>query len=503
MRRCDNMIPVRAPSMLETAQVVRKAGSMSLGMKGDLLERVLRRGPYVAVTIGLMQALLLCIGWIFLYGQTHERVAGSVEELILQANAGAAESIARTLGEFPDNLTSDSDGWQRSQSIIEDVELAAGGFACLLDQDGFIACHPDLRDDPSLREVNLAGHNLSKPQGGGMASIASVGGDGVESGLVDFALGGKHYVSTYKAPNGVQLLVHQPVSGLESASAHATGGIIALTLAIGSVVFGLTTILGIAFFRAHSGEVIRWNETLEHRVQDQTAEIVRTQHGIIFGIAKLAEYRDNETGMHVERMCAYSAILAQEMRRRGAPIDEDWVVQLKLAASLHDIGKVAIPDAILMKPGRLTPAEFDVMKTHAATGCEALVAIRKHVGEDAFLDMGIDISGCHHERWDGNGYPNGLAGEQIPLSARIVAVGDVFDALMSKRVYKPAMSFDETCAIITEGRGAHFDPEVVDAFQAVRSEMLKAQMAMQDVEEIAPVSPHREHSDLGQKIQLT
>ena len=141
------------------------------------------------------------------------------------------------------------------------------------------------------------------------------------------------------------------------------------------------------------------------------------------------------------------------------------------SAPLHDIGKIAIPDHILLKPGKLTPEEFYVIKTHTMRGFEMLRTAGGYMGESGdFLSMAMGIAHCHHEKWDGSGYPNALAGEQIPLPARVMAVADVFDALTSSRPYKAAMPFDQAVGIITEGRGTHFDPQVVEAFSAIRKD---------------------------------
>ena len=277
--------------------------------------------------------------------------------------------------------------------------------------------------------------------------------------------------------------------GLEAASRDGTDDLLLRTLAVGGLVVASTVLFSALLIRSHNRASLRWNRDLERVVHERSEELVRTHRGILFGIAKLSEYRDNETGMHVERMCAYSRTLARELRRRGARIDDQWVDDIALAASLHDIGKVAIPDAILLKPGRLTDSEFEKMKEHVSVGEEALHAVHKEVGASRLLDMGIEIAGGHHEHWDGSGYPRGLSGSDIPLSARIVAVADVFDALMSKRVYKEAMPFDQVKTIIDEGSGKHFDPEVVEAFHAVSKALLEIRRRMQDEPGTEPEVP--------------
>ncbi len=206
----------------------------------------------------------------------------------------------------------------------------------------------------------------------------------------------------------------------------------------------------------------------------------------IFTLAKLAESRDPETGAHLERVRSYSRLLAQELRFHPHfrnEIDDDFVRLIFETSPLHDIGKVAIPDSILLKPGKLTAEEFEVMKTHTANGAKTLAAAMGEFPNAEFLRMAHDIALCHHERYNGRGYPRGLCGNAIPLSSRIVAVADVYDALRSKRVYKNAMSHREAASSIVAEKGEHFDPEIVDAFLNVESEFLAISVRYADAED--------------------
>jgi putative two-component system response regulator len=189
-------------------------------------------------------------------------------------------------------------------------------------------------------------------------------------------------------------------------------------------------------------------------------------------LASIAEARDDETGNHILRTQAYVNVLARALAttpRYAGELTPALVETYTKAAPLHDIGKVAIPDHILHKPGKHTPDEWEIMKTHARQGSDAIWrAICDQEEREAldFLYIAMDIAHYHHEKWDGSGYPEGLAGEAIPLPARLMALADVFDALISKRAYKPAFPLDRATAIIAEGRGQHFDPDVVDAYLA-------------------------------------
>lgn len=196
----------------------------------------------------------------------------------------------------------------------------------------------------------------------------------------------------------------------------------------------------------------------------------------IFALAKLAESRDPETGAHLERVQRYCRILAEYLQkcpRYAEQIDDNFVDLICRTSPLHDIGKVSIPDNILLKPGRLTEDEFEVMKTHTTRGADTIKSLLHEFPNTCFLQMALEIIISHHEKWDGSGYPYGLSGEQIPLSGRIMAIADVYDALTSKRVYKEAFSHEKAKQIIVDDSGSHFDPDMVDAFVALENDFVK------------------------------
>jgi PAS domain S-box-containing protein len=208
---------------------------------------------------------------------------------------------------------------------------------------------------------------------------------------------------------------------------------------------------------------------LEKDLLESYKKVQSARNATILGLAKLAEYRDADTGAHLERIREYSKVLAEELAKKpeyAGYITPEYIDDIYNSSILHDIGKVGVPDAILLKPGKLTPEEFDVMKRHSALGGEALRAVETKIEGQSFLTLGKEIAFYHHEKWDGTGYPRGLKGDQIPLSARIVALADVYDALTSKRVYKEAFSHQAAKDIIVETCGTHFAPDVVDSFLA-------------------------------------
>jgi putative two-component system response regulator len=195
---------------------------------------------------------------------------------------------------------------------------------------------------------------------------------------------------------------------------------------------------------------------------------LETRDALIFALAKLAESRDPDTGQHLERVSLYCELLAEDLHeRRVDGVDTEFVALVTSTSALHDIGKVGIPDGVLLKPGRLTPDEIAVMRDHTAIGASTLDAALERSPNARFLHVAREIARSHHERWDGEGYPDRLKGDAIPLAARIMSVADVYDALTSRRVYKPALTHEAAAAALREGAGTQFDPLVVESFDRV------------------------------------
>ena len=217
--------------------------------------------------------------------------------------------------------------------------------------------------------------------------------------------------------------------------------------------------------------------------QDIQAELVANQKKVtdmqihvISGLANLIESRDFDTGEHIFRTSSYVRIISEEARKDGVysdVINENFISHMTTIAPLHDIGKIVVPDQILKKPGRLTPEEFEVMKKHASEGGNVVREILNGVSDEDYLNFASDVATYHHERWDGTGYPKGLKGEEIPLSARVMAIADVFDALISERCYKKPVPPEEAFRIIESESGSHFDPNLVRVFLAHKEDFLK------------------------------
>lgn len=218
-----------------------------------------------------------------------------------------------------------------------------------------------------------------------------------------------------------------------------------------------------------------YQDDLEEMVSSQVETITRIQNEVITGIANLIESRDGSTGLHVKNTQNYVRVLTKELRKRGMYpdiLDQEYETNTIKASVLHDIGKIKIPDAILQKPGRLDDEEFVIMKTHAALGGEIIEKIISNVEDEKYVEIAGQIARSHHERWDGKGYPDGMAGEDIPLCARIMAVADVFDALYQERCYKPPIRpISKVFDILEENSGTQFDPNIMKVFLELKKEI--------------------------------
>jgi putative two-component system response regulator len=236
--------------------------------------------------------------------------------------------------------------------------------------------------------------------------------------------------------------------------------------------------------KAHTDFLRSRTNELETALSKSQQEIQAAQNIAIRSLASLAETRDIETGSHILRTqlyVKYIALQLQEHPRFSSILSDKYIDTLYRSAPLHDIGKVGIPDHILFKPGRLTPDEFEIMKKHPILGRDAIENAEKSLGLNAeFLSVAKEIAYGHHEKWDGSGYPQQLSKDEIPVSARLMALADVYDALTSKRVYKQPMPHEQAVEIILKGRGTHFDPDVVDAFYSIQVLFMKTALRYLD-----------------------
>ena len=212
-----------------------------------------------------------------------------------------------------------------------------------------------------------------------------------------------------------------------------------------------------------------YNEDLQNEVDEKTRHIVEMHDNLIMSLAAMVESRDNSTGGHIKRTSVGVRILIDEIQKSGdMKLSDEFCRNIIKAAPMHDLGKIAVDDAVLRKPGRFTPEEFEKMKHHSAEGARVIHEILLKTDDESFRHIAENVAHYHHERWDGSGYPDGLKGENIPIEARIMAIADVYDALVSKRVYKDSMSFEKADGIITEGMGSQFDPSLEPYYKSAR-----------------------------------
>jgi HD-GYP domain-containing protein (c-di-GMP phosphodiesterase class II) len=273
-------------------------------------------------------------------------------------------------------------------------------------------------------------------------------------------------------------------------------------------VCGLQSIVAYLLLARLTSEHFQRVQQSEEESLLRAKDLVRTRDAVIFGLAKLAESRDPDTGHHLERIAMYSTRLSAALRRdprfRGR-VNPTFVRTIGISSALHDIGKVGVEDAVLLKPGRLDKDERFRMQLHTTLGGECIRQIEQRLGNSNFLEMAREIAFCHHERWDGAGYPVGLRGEEIPLAARIVAIADVYDALASRRVYKEAYPHEQCVEIIRRESGQQFDPDVVDVFLAISDQFREiAQRFMEpQTDFVSPTFEVEAGVDLSKQNRLT
>jgi len=412
--------------------------------------------------------MVMAVGWTFTFRQVRHATAKSVEDLVVNKNKKIANWFSTELTkDISGPIEIGSKDWNTVQNRIEALELPGDGFACLLDNNGQIICHPDFRTNKSLAHTKLGNIPIKPNDGQTKITLNTLPKTDPISGELDFSTGQIHYIASRYIPKlGARLIIHQPEAGLIKMSSHATM-LLGLTAGFAAMaVLGLTGLITAGVMKRYDSSLENMNKGLEAEVKQRTIDNLAARDALIVGLAKLADCRDNETGLHLERISYYAVLLAQELSSKYSEIDDIWIDRIKLASSMHDIGKVGLPDEILLKPGKLTADERSRMQTHTTIGADTLFSIRHEMGDDVLLNMSIQVALEHHEHWDGNGYPLGIKGTQIALAARIVALADVYDALTSKRCYKESFSHAKARQIILQGRGTHFDPDVIDAFLA-------------------------------------
>ncbi|RIK73661.1 MAG: hypothetical protein DCC67_17630 [Planctomycetota bacterium] len=392
--------------------------------------------------------------------------------------------LARRVDEAAlDSVSPGSKGWHKLQQLCDDTLVPHRGFVAVVSsKTGALISRSGLRTDPSLLR-SFPGRSAIVHRDGVSPLILAArkserGAKFPVVGEVEYQ--GELYQATcLSLPElGAVIVAYMSQASLDGSVAEFVTPVLQTGFVLTAVVVGATSLLTVFFVTKFDNTLSALGASIEAEVDQRTLALARSRSALALGLAKLAESRDKDAGCHLERMRTYVTILATEMAKQNAEIDHHYVANLASAAALHDVGKIGVPDSVILKLGRLTPAERRAMQMHTVLGGECLANIGQSLGApDQFIELGRQIAMAHHEQWDGSGYPHGLQGKSIPLAARIVAVADVYDALTTKRAYRDAVSHSEAREWIVSNYGAQFDPEVVEAFVAREQDFAKISVA--------------------------
>ncbi len=440
--------------------------------KNPIAFRLRSRGSFIAAMV-LMQAFIIGLGLFIGLEALRSGLAQRARDQVLNDTAQTlltlSAATAPTLQSLDADERADSHAWGSDRltrllgsvvltSFSELTMITAGGEALVRNAAGVRTLTLSERDKLTCSLLRL--HPT-----GDLVPLTDLNPGAVISGEEVAVSGELRWASViYNPASGAKFIAYTDAQALHAAERNLSGEALLLVALIGSLVLGVTIGGSVVLVKRYDTIVMRMNRQLEQEAERRTRRGLSIRNGLVFGLAKLADYRDTDTGKHLERICKYCEVLANAAKVRFPEMDRAYIERLKLASSMHDIGKVGIPDSVLLKPGPLTPDERNLMERHTQIGADTLSAIRQHVGEDDLLSMSVEVALCHHERYDGTGYPNSLHADQIPLCARLVAVADVYDALTSRRVYKEAFTHEKACEIVRASSGTHFDPRLVDAF---------------------------------------
>jgi response regulator RpfG family c-di-GMP phosphodiesterase len=432
-----------------------------------------RRQALIAMLV-MSQLGCMTFGVLWASHWLHE----AFDQIIHRSVALHSQATALTLARRATDSTSD-DAPSKLNELLELADVPAGGFLAALrlsdgqllatsnsnellsgeQQLGDQTLQSSADDEQTLLAALQQGETSSQPIVQGTITLAGAPYDvtAVSSPKLDAAI----IVAASGA--STQRLVSELVTPLVHVGFVLTGAVVAAT--------AVCTVL---LVRRFDGTLMEVSSSVEREVERRTLSLQRSRNAVVFGLAKLAESRDKDAGQHLERLRTYVTILASELAKHNSRIDHHYVANLAIAAALHDVGKMGVPDAVILKLGKLTAAERRAMQMHTVLGDECLASVERMMGDrDEFVTLARQVAAAHHEQWDGSGYPYGLQGKDIPLAARIVAVADVYDALTSHREYRPAASHAEAREWIVSHYGSQFDTEVVEAFIAREADFAK------------------------------
>lgn len=440
-----------------------------------------KRRPWFVFSLVVSQLGCMLFGVVW----ASRWLRGEFDQIIHRTASAQAKSVAfdlaRRITERPtEGLTPDSSGRKRLERLSSRIETPYNGFAAVLSsQTGELLAHSKLKATPTLLDQFTGATSLQTASGSQTSLLESVATAQQQQqplleGRVKIA-GSLYQATTLSLPAiDAIVVVGMPEANIHYAVAELVRPLTQVGFILTAAVVGATALCTIFLVQRFDSTLTEVSSSVEREVDRRTVSLQRSRNAVVFGLAKLAESRDQDASQHLERVRTYVTILASELAKHNSSIDHHFVANLAIASSLHDVGKMGVPDAVILKLGQLTPAERRAMQMHTVLGDECLAAASRMAGEqDLFLELGRQVAAAHHEQWDGSGYPRGLQGKQIPLAARIVALADVYDALTSHRVYRPAVSHPEAREWIVSNYGSQFDPEVVEAFVAREADFSK------------------------------
>jgi len=448
--------------------LLRSARPYDLRMT-EIKMRIKSRFFFIALLVA-SQAACLGFGIVWATGWLWRNFENVVYDYVIVDGESVAQGIALKVSDMRlKNVRPGSNDWKRLQKLCEEEAIPYNGFVCIMRRDnGAMLCHPKLKQDPGLLRLfpgkGLLINNHGSAPISEMVRKSEAAGEQVVTGKVELD-GDVHVFTGFSLPRiDAILAVYQSDMAIDLFIASTIKPVMQVGYLLAAFIVGATAFIAVFLTNRYEAALADANGRLEDQVQQRTRSLVRTRDAVVFGLAKLAESRDRDTGEHLERIRSYVTVLATELAKANPEINHRFVADLAVASSLHDIGKVGISDAVLLKPGPLSPSERSAMEMHTTLGSECLAAIQKKLGEDDFLELAQQIAAAHHENWDGSGYPHGIQGKHIPLAARIVALADVYDALTSVRPYKGPVGHVEAREWIVSRYAQQFDPAVVEAF---------------------------------------
>ena len=439
----------------------------------------------VLISAAHLAVCLVAIAWLFgcLQNTNQKQILSEVAHF---NRSSCGQAVAHIESQGFSEFAHGSSDLEQLQEFLKNSSHTDGSFVSVVDATGQIVGHPSITGGNRLIGSKWDKYIVDRSKGDFLSQLNdSILED--ERGVL-MSNGSSFYLAhgQFIPDLGVHVVSHRVLPELNTSMLDILRGFsFAGMLAMGLLV----TVLNIFVTKRIAVNDIRIQSKLERLVDERTDELERTKNAIVFGLAKLAESRDNDTGQHLDRIQKYVTILATDLESVYEDIDSEFIKNLAVASSLHDIGKVGIPDSILLKPGRLTTLERSIMEKHTVIGGECIEAISHKLGDNDFLEIAREVAYWHHEHWDGCGYPHKLSEHQIPISARIVAVADVYDALTSRRPYKRPMSHTESRAIVLSGSGQMFDPEIVAAFLRHESEFQQIARRYQNHDSIEDSTP--------------